>query len=169
MAKLMVGSGLDAYIATLEQLTGPALDADMKRAIYEGAGVMMDAVKAEVNVLPVYSGYKRGTPESKIEGVSAAQKKGLMNGLGISRMRYDGDFLNAKIGADGYNGIKTKRWPQGQPNAMVVRSLEAGTSFLKRSPIITRAVRKARAKTEKTIADAYDKALRQRLGGINNG
>lgn len=169
MAKLMVGSGLDAYIATLEQLAGPALDADMKRAIYEGAGVMMDAVKAEVNALPVYSGYKRGTPESKIEGVSAAQKKGLMNGLGISRMRYDGDFLNAKIGADGYNGIKTKRWPQGQPNAMVVRSLEAGTSFLKRSPIITRAVRKARAKTEKTIADAYDKALRQRLGGINNG
>lgn len=169
MAKLMVGSGLDTYIATLEQLAGPALDADMERAIYEGAGVMMDAVKAEVNALPVYAGFKRGTPENKIEGVSIAQKKGLMNGLGISRMRYDGDFLNAKIGADGYNGIRTKRWPQGQPNAMVVRSLEAGTSFLKRSPIITRAVRKARAKAEKTMADAYDKALRQRLGGINNG
>ena len=169
MAKLMVGSGLDTYIATLEQLAGPALDADMKRAIYEGAGVMIDAVKAEVNALPVYAGFKRGTPENKIEGVSIAQKKGLMDGLGISRMRYDGDFLNAKIGADGYNGIKTKRWPQGQPNAMVVRSLEAGTSFLKRSPIITRAVRKARAKTEKTMADAYDKALRQRLGGNLNG
>ena len=169
MARLSIGSGLDTYIATLEQLAGPALDADIKRAIYEGAGVMMDAVKAEVNTLPVYSGFKRGTPENKIEGVSIAQKKGLMNGLGISRMRYDWGFLNAKIGADGYNGIKTKRWPQGQPNAMVVRSLEAGTSFLKRSPIITRAVRKARAKTEKTMADAYDKALRQRLGGINNG
>ena len=169
MARLSIGDGLDTYIATLEQLAGPALDADMKRAIYEGAGVMMDAVKAEVNALPVYAGFKRGTPENKIEGVSIAQKKGLMDGLGISRMRYDGDFLNAKIGADGYNGIRTKRWPQGQPNAMVVRSLEAGTSFLKRSPIITRAVRKARAKTEKTIADAYDKVLRQRLGGINNG
>ena len=169
MAKLMVGSGLDTYIATLEQLAGPALDADMKRAIYEGAGVMMDAVKAEVNALPVYAGFKRGTPENKIEGVSIAQKKGLMDGLGISRMRYDGDFLNAKIGADGYNSVVTWTWPQGQPNAMIVRSLEAGTSFLKRSPIITRAVRKARAKTEKTMADTYDKALRQRLGGINNG
>lgn len=169
MARLSIGDGLDTYIATLERLAGPALDEDMRRTIYEGAAVMIEAVKAEVNALPVYSGYKHGTPENKIEGVSIAQKKGLMDGLGISRMRYDGDFLNAKIGADGYNGIRTKRWPQGQPNAMVVRSLESGTSFLKRSPIITRAVRKARAKTEKTMADAYDKALRQRLGGINNG
>ena len=109
MARLSIGDGLDTYIATLEQLTGPALDADMKRAIYEGAGVMMDAVKAEVNALPVYAGFKRGTPENKIEGVSIAQKKGLMDGLGISRMRYDGDFLNAKIGASRGHGHRASR------------------------------------------------------------
>lgn len=167
MGRLIVGDGIDTYIADLERLAGPALDEDMRRTIYEGAAVMIEAVKDEVEALPVYSGYRHADETHKLEGVSKVQKKGILEGLGIARMRYDGAFLNAKIGVDGYNAVKTKRWPNGQPNAMVVRSLESGTSFLKRSPVITKAVRKARPKVEETMARTYDKQVRKRIGGLN--
>jgi HK97 gp10 family phage protein len=168
MARLTIGDGLDTYISDLEKLAGPALEEDMRRTIYKGAAVVMDAVKDEAERLPTYGGYRRGTEGNKVDGVSKAQKSGILKGLGIAKMRYDGAFLNAKIGADGYNTVKTKRWPNGQPNAMIIRSLESGTSFMKKNPFVTRAVRKVRERAEKAMSDEYDKQVKKRLGGINN-
>ena len=91
------------------------------------------------------------------------QKTGILNALGVAPKRTDGDFVNVKIGVDGYNSIKTKKYKKGQPNAMIVRALESGTSFRTRSPFITKAVRKARRETEKAMADAYDTAMKRRF------
>lgn len=42
-------------------------------------------------------------------------------------------MYNVKIGFDGYNNIRSKRWPQGQPNQMVARAIESGTSWMSKT------------------------------------
>ena len=33
-------------------------------------------------------------------------------------------MLNVKLGFDGYNGMKTKKYPKGQPNVLLARSIK---------------------------------------------
>ena len=52
--------------------------------------------------------------------------------MGISPIKHDGDYINAKVGFDGYGSIPTKKYPKGVPNQLVARSVNSGTSFLKK-------------------------------------
>ena len=85
------------------------------KAVYAGAGIVADAIKSSIQSLPIVRGY--GTESNPLPGgVTSAQKAGLIDGLGISRMQDDAGYLNVKIGFDGYNNTRTERYPQGQPN-----------------------------------------------------
>jgi HK97 gp10 family phage protein len=167
MAKIEM-RGMDAYLSELRKL-GENTEPVCKAAVYAGAKVIADEIKQAT------SGLNRVTDaeamaayhEKKPVKISVSQKIGLVKSLGIAPITDKYGIVSTKVGFDGYNDVKTKRWPNGQPNAMVIRSLESGTSFLKRSPVITKAVRKARPKVEETMARAYDKQVRKRIGGLN--
>lgn len=163
MARFTVGNGIDTYQNIWENWQGLPYEADLEYAIQKGADVMMAEVRAQAEAIPVHGEKEYGSGINPIEGVSQRQKTGIIKALGVAPMRRDDDFVNVKIGVDGYNSVKTKKYPKGQPNAMIVRALESGTSFRKRSPFITRAVRKARKNTEKAMADAYDEAMKRRF------
>ena len=83
-------------------------------------------------------------------------KKGLQDGFGISPMGSEDGMLNVKLGFDGYNGMKTKKYPKGQPNVLLARSIESGSSIAKKRPFVAPAVRKTKKAAEETMAKIID-------------
>jgi len=152
MAKWTVGKGIENYIKNLEDLEFGA-DEMAKRAVYEAAKIVTDAIRVNIQALPV------GPPR---EGkVTQAQKAGLLEGLGIAGFRKDGSFINVKVGEDGYNSETSRKHPKGQANAMIARSLESGSSFAPKRPFIGPAVRRTKDAAEKTMAEKLDEEIKK--------
>ena len=55
-------------------------------------------------------------------------------------MENDKGYWNVKLGFDGYNKVKTKTYPNGQPNAMIARATESGSSVREKTPFVRTAV-----------------------------
>lgn len=152
--------GFDNYIKQLEELGNPlVIDVYLKKAIWAGADVVEDATKEALINLPVDN---RPSNVDYRTSINQKQKNGLIDSYGCAPPRYDGTFLNVKVGFDGYNDIKTKRWPQGQPNVVIARSLESGTSFMKKNPVISRTERKQK----KACLEAMQKSLNETINQI---
>ena len=159
MAKLYINPNIDTYIADLTKLFNESEEI-CKRAAYEGARIVADKCRAGIEGLPVRSYSKRS---GMVSGVTASQKEGLLAGLGIAHFRNDGGFINVKIGMDGYNSTRTKQFPNGQPNALIIRSLESGTSFRARNPVITKATNSAKGAAEAAIQKQMDEEIKKRI------
>lgn len=152
MAKFIVGSGISKYTDNLDNLlfdTGKMVG----KMLYEGAKIVTDEVAKNIDALPTQLGRpKKGQQREP----SPQEKQGLKDGLGIAKKKIDGTFINVKVGFDGYNSVTTERWPNGVPNALVARSIESGTTFIKRHPFVTQAVKATKAEAEKRMAEIVD-------------
>lgn len=151
--------GVDDLIAQYEKIAGNT-EKVIGAAIYKGAGVVMDKVETAVDGISTDNRF--GTADRPTTGPSTIQKLGLIHSLGITPMRRDGDFYNVKIGFDGYNNVKTKTWPQGQPNSMVARAVESGTSWMTKQPFMRKAEASAKGPCEQAMAQVVDDEI-QRL------
>ena len=156
--KLSVGKGIDDYISSLEKLN-LASESHIKMAIYEGVKVVTDEIKKRIQAMPEQEGYVE-----RYTGIKVIQKKGLMHGLGISKMKSEDGGTNAKVGFNGYNLVKTKKHPQGQPNAMIARTFEGGNSFTKKIPFVAPAVRAKRAEAEEVMGKTIDREVSKIMG-----
>lgn len=156
MAKWTVGKGLDEYIALLGNLEfkSPVI---IGRSTYEGAKIVADQIKANIAALPVAEKYKHGERRNPTQ----AEKDGMLEGLGIATHRVDGSFYNVKIGMDGYNNVRSPKYPNGIPNALVARATESGTTFRNRIPFVSNAVRASKAAAESAMKDEVDKQISQ--------
>lgn len=154
MAKAKV-VGLDLFLADIDKM-GNRYEEATGRAIYEGARILADTVKAEISSLPLEDGNAYGTPDKPMTGLKHPQKQGLMSSFGITKMRhYDAEF-DVKMGFDGYNNVRTSKFPSGQPNAMIARALESGTSFRRKNPFITRAYNTAKSTSEEEMREVFE-------------
>lgn len=148
MAKWIVGKGLDSYISYLQKI-GAVTDEAIGEAVYEMAKVVADSVRSGIQALPTVSNqaniatYKKGYSR-----LSDEEKKGLLDGFGVSPMQDDGGYINVKLGFDGYNSVKTKKYPQGQPNALIARVTESGSSYREKTPFIRPAVNASKKQAE---------------------
>lgn len=158
MATFKVSDGIDNYIRQLQNCADKTENI-IKRSAWEGARVVMDAVKAEANGIPTHGSTKGST--DIVNGLTPTQKAGVIASLGIARFREDGNFINVKIGSDGYNTVYTKKYPKGQPNAMLIRSLESGTSFRNPYPFVSRAVSKSRSKCIEAMRKQCDEEVKK--------
>lgn len=130
-------------------------------AIYEGAKIVADAVKEEIRALPVD---ERNRPkDGLLHGVKKIQKIGLEKGLGIAPLQNDRGFENVKVGFDGYNMLKTKSNPKGQPNVKIARAVESGTSFSEKIPFVRNALKKSRNQAKKQMNKTFEVALEKLL------
>ena len=158
MAKITF-PGLNDYELMISKLS-KGVDDIAGKAIYAGAGIVADAIKENIKALPIVRGY--GTTENPLPGgVTAPQKAGLIDGMGISPMQNDAGYLNVKIGFDGYNATKTEEYPQGQPNQLVARGVESGTSWKRKKPFIRPATTKSRRRAETEMAHILDKEIKK--------
>ena len=148
--------GLREYenrLLKLENLTREILG----EAIYEGAGLVADAVKSSIESIPIDERYVTGG--ATLYGITPEQKAGLRDGFGIARMRDDNGFLNVKLGFEGYNSQVTTKYPGGQPNSLIARSVNAGTSFRQRIPFIDNAVNQTKGAAEQKMTETAEKAI----------
>ncbi len=144
-------SGIDNYIKQLNKLQQSTKDGVVGKTVYAGAAVVADSVRRAIQDLPV--GDARAQGGGLVDTVTLPQKAGLLNGFGISRMKDDDGFVNVKLGFDGYNSTRTEKYPRGQPNALIARSVNSGTTFRKKTKFVDKAVNSAR-KAAETAMDA---------------
>lgn len=150
--------GLDEYLVKLSRLEQAAKEEICGQAIHQGAGIVADAIREELKKLSTDESF--GTREHPAKGIKAVQKNGLLKSLGITGMREDNGFLNVKIGFDGYNKVKTARWPKGQPNQVVARAAESGTSWLQKSPFVRVGVRKSKTQAVQAMSASVSRSIK---------
>lgn len=145
--KLSAGNAVSQYISTLEELRDMS-KGYIGRAIYEGAKIVADKIKEEIDDIPK-------------EKIKEVQREGLKEGLGIAKMQENDGMWNVKIGFDGYNKFyKSWRWEeQGQPNAMIARAIERGTYFSHPYPFIQKGINKSRRAAEKKMKETVDQYI----------
>lgn len=166
MAKLTIGKGAQEYVNQLYKLDALTPEV-VGRAIYPAAGIVADAVKANIQNIPVSNSHKRGTPEDPISTITSSQKQGLIDGFGITPMKEQGGYFNVKLGFDGYNSTvsstaKKAGWTESrQANQMIARAVEGGTSFRRATPFVAPAIRQTKEKAEKVIADTLDEEIQR--------
>mgnify|MGYP006988834513 CR=1 FL=1 len=162
MAKFKVGDGIAKYIDSLEALSEATTDT-IGEAIFAGAAIVTDRIRSELESVPIESRRIKAGSGDMLTGLSKSQKEGLLSSLGIAHMTVSDGVYNVKVGVDGYNSTRTKTWPNGQPNALIARSMESGTSFRAKNPVFSRATRAARDEAEKAMAEAFDEAIEKRI------
>lgn len=161
MAKWIVGKGLDNYIVYLQSIEA-VTDEAIGEAVYDMAKVVADKVRAGIEALPAAQKGKtsyRVSDHWVMSRLSDEQKKGLLDGFGVSPMQDDGGYINVKLGFDGYNSVKTKKYPQGQPNALIARVTESGSSYREKTPFIRPAVNASRKQAEAAGREIIDKKI----------
>lgn len=136
---------LDKYVRQLERL-GKNTDTIIGEAVYDMAKIVADEVHQRLETMPSVPdthGMAAYRAKTKIP-ITNAQKWDLENSFGIAGLKNENGYLNVKLGFDGYNRIKTKAYPNGQPNAMIARAIESGTSNRDKYPFIRPAVQATR-------------------------
>lgn len=161
----ITSKGIEKYMKQLQELNGDTDDV-CKAGVFAGAKVMGDKIKAAIDTIPI-----RTPPPGKeqfhankaagefLEGLTPEQAEDLKKGFGIAAFNHENYAWNTKIGFNGYNRIKTKAHPDGQPNAMIARSLESGTSIRIRTPFVEPTVKSGRKETEQAMEDAVSKKV----------
>ena len=155
-------TGMEDYVAYVERLTENS-EKILGEAVYEMAKVVADQVRSNIEALPTVTNaaniamYKQG--RSKL---SDKEKKGLLDGFGVSTAQNDNGYINVKLGFDGYNSVETQKYPKGQPNALIARVTESGSSYREKTPFIRPAVRA----TKKTAEQAAQAKIDERIAAL---
>ena len=154
--------GLDDLITALHQL-----DADtegiIKAAMYDGAGMILDAVKAEIEKLPEDNGYKR--PGDLRDVVTADEKKDLLEHIGIARYTKKGSAVHTAIGFNGYSSHKTKKYPNGVPIPLIARSIESGSTVRKKRPFMRTAVKSVQEQVTQKMQERLAAEITKKMEG----
>lgn len=151
-------TGLDGYIEELEALTADTT-VTIKGAVYEGAKVAADEIKSALYGIPIHPDKEYGTPSDPISGLTAQEKQDVIASFGLSPMRDDNGYINVKTGFDGYSRHKTRKYPDGIPIPMLVRMVESGSTFQRKTPVIRPAINRARQAALDAMQKALDKEI----------
>lgn len=135
-----VFDGLEEYADQLQKISDK-VPKMMNAALYDGAKILADAVQNEID---------------KLTELQQVQRQGLHDGLGIAKFWDEGGKTVTKVGFTGYNRKITKRWPRGQPNAMIARTTIRGTSWMRPNRFTNRAAKDARKKCIEAMASRFD-------------
>lgn len=155
--------GIKEYAAYLQRI-GANTQEVCGKAVYAMADVVANQVRENISKLPTVTeaealGAYRAQEKTLL---TSAQKKGLEEGFGISPMQNDNGYYNVKLGFDGYNKVKTRKYPQGQPNVMIARAVESGSSVREKDPFVRRAVNS----TKNQAVEAGKKAADEEISKI---
>ena len=164
MARMTI-KGTEEYALKLSKL-GKAGREVAEKAIYGGAGMVADQIKSNLNAAPTVTeaenvkAYRTGGKS----GISKRQKEGLIQSFGITKIQDDGGFYNVKLGFDGYNHVKTRKYPKGQPNQLIARVMESGSSYMDKIPFVRPAVRQKRRAAQEEMQKIIDEESKRIMG-----
>lgn len=151
--------GMSEYIAYLQSIAN-VTDEAIGAGVYAMAEVVADKVRDNIQALPTVSNEANiATYRQGYSRLSDLEKQGLLEGFGVTPMQDDGGYKNVKLGFDGYNSIKTKKYPQGQPNVLIARVTESGSSYRQKTPFMRTAVNASRKEALEKGREAVDRVL----------
>lgn len=160
MGKITV-NGLQEYSLMLSRLYEKT-DEIAGKALYAGADIVADKVKENIRSLPRVTDMEglKAWRAGKPAPITVKAKIGLLNSMGIaSQQTESGGSINVKIGFDGYNDIKTKTYPNGQPNQLIARSIESGSSISSAHPFIRPAANAVRKQAQKKMDEVIEEEI----------
>lgn len=126
------------YMERLNSLDSNA-DEILKRAVYVGAGIVADAMKA------------------KLLAVHTPRTGALVGSMGIASIKEDGDGWNTKIGFDGEDSKRVA-------NVLKARVLDSGSSRQRARPFIRPALNSSRSAAKA----AMTAEIEQQIANIMN-
>lgn len=157
-----VFKGLEEYALKISKLSAGAEEVAGK-TLYAGAKVLTDKIRENIEALPTRPEYMLGSAEKPVKGVTPTQKKGLLESLGIAKVQDKDGFYNVKIGFDGYNDTQTKKYHNGQPNQLVARSAESGSTWQEKTPFVRPAITATKDKAVDAMKRAADQEIKKRM------
>ena len=151
-------TGFDNYLKFLETMEVHSESA-AKSALGQGAKVCADEVKKRIQSMPAVPDAEnvKAYNNDKPYRLSVSQKAGLLAGLGIAGHKATAFDVNTSIGFDGYNDVRTNKYPNGQPNQLVARIYENGTSYSAKMPFVRPAKNACKGKVEAAMVAAFNK------------
>nr|DAQ35609.1 MAG TPA: tail component [Caudoviricetes sp.] len=151
MAKMTI-KGLDEYAKKLDRLGKQAPEISRK-AVYAGASVVADKMREnlEKNLRdPTYVGKNKSREYAVKQKESTGE---LSDSMGIAPITTDAQGnTNTKIGFEGYD-------KKGVPNALKARSMESGTSVLRKRPFARPAVLETKEKAQRDMGKVVDEEI----------
>lgn len=147
-------------IAAMLQKAGQAADGIAAQALYEGAGVVADAVSAgargvSTSPFKYAKGWQRQpSPEEKEALVSAGA-------AGIAKFQHTGNSVNTSVGYNrsGYANVNGKK----KPIAVIANSINSGTSFMRKQPFIRKAVSQSQGKATSVIENKVNEMVEKMM------
>lgn len=128
-------------------------------ALYDGAGVVADAMRAAIEGLPTSGGEPK-----PYHGLTADDKEDMLGGLGISKFDHGHDEVTCAISVNGYTRRTEKGYPNGVPLVMLARSLESGSSVRAKHPFLRPAINAARAEALAAMQAKVDEQIKKIMG-----
>lgn len=148
-------SGIADMIASLQKLDDRNMEEIAGSAIYVMANEVANQVKTNIGALATSADKKyKGNAKYLIP---EDQKQGLLESFGIAKMKAYGTEWNVKLGFDGYNGVITKTYPNGQPNALIARLTESGSTYRIKQPFFRPALNATKSSAKKLGEEAVMK------------
>lgn len=150
MAKMQVkGTGdVEEMLRTL----GDSAGGIAKMAVYDGASVVTDEVRRTTAALKESEPGRPRETRKIYASVTDPEKKQLLEGLGVARIRHEDGSWYTVIGFAGYGGRKTSKYPRGLPNALLARSINKPSALRKGSRFTQNAVKRAQDKATSAMA-----------------
>ena len=150
-------SGMEELTARMEKLPGEALHIAAE-GLYEGAGVVADAVSSAVNGIATEkfkyaAGGKKRKPSPEEKALLTSAKKG------VAKFRSNGTEVQTSVGMQnaGYGNINGKSKPVPQ----IANAINIGTSFMQKQPFMRKAFSTAKsaatAAIERKITEELEK------------
>lgn len=152
-----VGNGIEAYLKALDVI-GQKTTGTIKKAVYEGAKEVGVGFMSAIQSIPTMNDHYI-TGDAPLFGITQEQKDGLLSSFGFAKMENSGGYINTKAGFDGYNSVKTKKYPNGQPNAMIANAVNSGTSRRRKYPFVSKAIKMSQDKAISAMEKQLEKDL----------
>lgn len=162
MARIQAVKLGEDYLLRLSRLSTNA-DNIIKKALYEGAAVIADGIKAGIEALPTEP-YRKLREGEIFNGLSETQKEGLVKGFGLAHMEQDAIGWNTKAGFAGYiEGTESKKYPRGLPVPLLARAVESGSSIRAKHPFVRQAVNAARSEAIETMEQIVNQEIQKTM------
>ena len=159
MAYKISTTGMDELVQKLQR-AGEAAHGVAAASLYEGAGVVADAVSSAVQGIAVKR-FKYPAPPGKQRMPSPEEKAILENARsGVAKFRDDGGSVNTSVGfqSSGYADLNGK----SVPVPVIANAINSGTSFMKKQPFFRRAV----SQSEGSALGKIDSGIQQRVDAL---
>jgi len=160
MAMTMRTEGLEEAEAMLSRL-GESAGAVAAYGLYDGAGIMADAINAQAAAIRTEGFHYAALPGVTMRLPSPEEKAALMSaGAGIAKFEKNGGEVGTSVGFGnaGYAEVNGKTKPVPQ----IANAINSGTSFMKAQPFFRRGVNSGRG----AAVDAIGKAIEAKCDEI---